>query len=108
MQKCFSPGMEPDVLILDLSDQLLKLEVPGSGVSNPSTSTIFLTNFLAGLNSQLGDLGKAHEHAKRTLEDIQKYYGHVESTLAVDSMLIVIHYEFAQITDPAIVNVLSD
>lgn len=70
MQKCFSPDADHAELIKELQESLVKIESKDSGIKNPCTSTIFLTNFLAGLHQQIGDLAKANEYATRTLKDI--------------------------------------
>ena len=66
-----------------------------SGIPNLSYISILLKYFIANLSLRVGDTEGASVYSKELIDnDIAAYYGHMNSELTIEPMLIVLNHRF--------------
>ena len=58
---------------------------------------LLLKNFLAQCFCRLENFEKASEIATDVMRDIEEYFGHIESNLSIDSMMIITQFEYGKL-----------
>lgn len=83
----------------DLRSYLGEVKKPTSGIPSPSYIQIMLKFFLAQLLMQVGEMDEAELLAQQMLDgDLRAYFGHMESELAIEPMVIILNAKFGTLT----------
>ncbi len=86
-------------MLPEIQGLLNELCAPNSEVPTPSYIQIMLKYFIANLAQSMGDLDKATQYANQMLEtDIRGYFGHMQTDIAIEPMLIILNSKFEKLT----------
>ena len=82
--------------------QLRDVTAPNSGIPNPSYIGLMLKYFVSNLMQRVGDIDKAVILAKEMRDnDIRAYFGHIQTDISIEPMLIILNQQFDVLTQSA-------
>ena len=86
-------------MLEEIQGLLDELNKPDCEVPSPSYIAIMLKYFIATLALRDGDLNRASQYAQQMLDiDIRSYFGHMQSDISIEPMLIILNQKFEQLT----------
>ena len=94
--------VEPNqaALLTHFKQLLVEIKRPNSGIPTPSNIQILLKYFVVQFSTNIGDMQYAANLSNDLVNtDIMTYYGHMQSELSIEPMLIVLNHKFAFFMD---------
>ena len=90
---------DPSTLMPQLRSLLAEVSKPNSGIPTPSYISIMLKYFVANLLLRGGEMDEAAALSKEMLDnDVRAYFGHMQSELSIEPMLIILNSKFDKLT----------
>ena len=90
---------DPSSLLEHFTQLLQDISSPNCGIPKPSYIQLMLKYFVSSLFIRIGEIEQGLALAKQLIDsDIRNYFGHMETDIAIEPMMIILNAKFDTLT----------